>query len=167
MPQNRFIRRGLLVAVAAWVTGVVHAAPVSTPFSASVTVLQQLEIKEDANLVFGKIDKPRAGTGVSSFRVLADGSTSITGGVGGAFIGGGHRPGQYDFLGTADQVILANAIPGTCSTNTIALAALELDVDLPAKLPMLNVKLAGSVRVNSASAPGVHTCSYTITAQYQ
>lgn len=165
MPQHHFFKRAAVLAAATWITGTVHAAPATAPFSASVQVLQQIEIREDFNLDFGKIDKPSNGT--RNFIVGSDGSTSITGGgTGGAFIGG-HRPGQYDFLGTANNAAVLITSGGTCSTNTIALAGLEIDLPVPVVLPLMNIKIGGRLQVTANSQPGAHTCPYTITANYQ
>ncbi|MCX7060411.1 MAG: DUF4402 domain-containing protein [Gammaproteobacteria bacterium] len=166
MPQNRFIQHAMVLAVATWITGVVHAAPVSAPFSASVTVLQQVEIKEDFNLSFGKIDKPRTGT--QSFQVLADGNTTVTGGgVGGSFIGG-HRAGQYDILGSANNAAVLITSGADCSDTSIELTGVTIELPpRPRMLPIMDAKLGGTLRVSASSNPGNHTCPYSITAQYQ
>lgn len=165
MPQHHFIQRAAVLAAVTWITGTVQAAPATASFSANVQVLQAIEIREDFNLDFGKIDKP--GTGSRTFIVNADGTTSITGGgTGGSFIGG-HRPGQYDILGTANNAAVLITSGGTCSTNTIALSGLEIDLPVPVVLPLMNVKIGGRLTVTTSSQPGSHTCPYTITARYE
>lgn len=165
MPHYRFMQRIVVIAAATWITGMAQAAPATVPFSASVTVLQQIEIKEDFNLNFGKIDKPRTGT--QDFTVNFDGSTMVTGSGGGSFIGG-HQAGQYDFLGSADQAVDINVTrKGGCSNNTLRLDGLSIDVAVPPILPMNDVKVKGTLRVSAVTPPGQHTCPYAITAQYE
>lgn len=166
MPQHHFIQRAFVLAAVTWITGTVQAAPATTSLSASVQVLQQIEIKEDLNLDFGKIDKPRSGA--QTFRVRRNGTTEIEddGGTGGAFIGG-HRAGQYDILGSANSAVVMITSGGTCSTNTIALTGIEISLPTPVVLPIMDAKLGGTLRVSSNSQPGSHTCPYTITANYQ
>jgi len=146
--------------------GVVHAAPVTVPFSATATVLQQIEIKEQANLAFGKIDKPR--TGSQRFTVMVDGSTQVGGaGTGGSFIGGGHQAGRYDFLGSANAAAVLITSGAPCSDPSIRLAGVELELPDEVVLPILNARLGGTLVVTPTSNVGTHTCPYTITAQYQ
>lgn len=166
MPQHHSLKRAAVLAVAMWITGTVHAAPATAPVSASVQVLQQIEIREDFNLDFGKIDRPASGA--QTFRVRRQGGTVVEddGGTGGAFIAG-HRVGQYDILGSVNSAVVLFTAGGTCSTNTISLVSIELGLPSQVTLPINDAKLGGTLRVTSQSQPGQHTCPYTLTARYQ
>lgn len=165
MPQHHFLQRATVLAAATLIMGVVHAAPVTVPFSATATVLQQIEIKEKANLAFGKIDKPS--TGSQRFTVMVDGTPQVTGdGAGGSFIGG-HQVGRYDFLGSANTAAVLITSGEPCSDTSIRLAGVELELPDSVVLPIMNARLGGTLVVTPTSNAGTHTCPYTITARYQ
>lgn len=138
------------------------AESASASSTATIEVLEEISIQEDAALNFGNILAPL--TGDQSFTVNLDGSPSP--GPGSGDFLGGQNAGTASFFGNDNASFTILIIIGGCTgfTGTVTLTEILLP---PGPFTLdATLNIGGTVTLNS-DASGSGFCTYTLSADYQ
>lgn len=146
----------------------------NTSATGSVTILQPLTITKNADLAFGRIVRPRTGSGTVT---LANTGNAVVAGTGAVALSGiTTSRAQFTVDGEGGQVV-TTSIPSSVSlvngTNTIPVT-LSPDfgstVTLSGALAAAGSKVlnvGGSFSLPSTQASGAYSGSFTVTVAYQ
>ncbi len=149
-------------------------SPSSTMGSTQARVLRALSISATSNLNFGKIVRPRIGTGSVSLNATT-GTVSVTGTGAAAISSASTSRATYSITGEGGQSISV-AVPGSMTMTgpggSIAVAispTLSGNQTLSGSLGgagSLNLGLGGSFTISSTTATGTYSGSIAVTVQY-
>lgn len=142
----------------------------------SITIIRPVGVTKNADLKFGTVVRPGAGSG--TVVISAAGARSVTGGVVGLNSGDAPQAAEFTVAGEGGQsvsvsipatFIMANGVENltvTTSNNLSGAAAAQSLGGTLGSAGSLNVRVGGSTAVPSTAATGVYTGTFTVSAAY-
>jgi Domain of unknown function (DUF4402) len=131
--------------------------------TSSVRLLAPILITEVQHLDFGRILAPSLA--IQYFTVGEDDTMTVGPGTGQSI--GGFHAGQYDITGTPGEPYLLRVEFAGCSDGHLGLTGLAVNPPFATPLDQHNIKIGGSLFVLPGISLGVHTCAYSIHAEYE
>lgn len=146
----------------------------SATVNGSIAIIQPLTLTKNTDLAFGRVVKPRTGTGTVS---IANNSNTVVAGAGAVALSGVTTSRATLTISGEGAQVVSLTIPASfnltrgASTITVTLSPdLGTTTTMPGTFGTTgtrNLNIGGSLNLPSAQASGAYTGSFTVIAAYQ